>query len=258
VSVSICFIPLAPGAQVTPNGIFALHRSMWPSSPPITDLDYGEGVAKFRIGSANGFIVRMSIPIPFGNLDEPCKTSFIWPTASHDLLGHDSHYVVSVTEGGTPLETAMTLTRLTSALLAACQGAIGVYYGDAGLVVSSKLYREVATELLMNSYPILIWMSVRLGPDGSGGTGGYTVGLSSLGLCEIEVASSKLRPNELAPKLYDLALYLLNSSAVVNDGDTVGQSAKERIRVSYGPSGFGLEGKVMQLRFETKGMFGFR
>jgi hypothetical protein len=225
VSVSICFIALAPGAQVTPNEVFAMHQSMWPGSPPITDLDCGESIAKFRIGSANGFIVIMRMPIPFGHLDEPCKASFIWPTASQELLVHDSHFVVTVTEGGTPLETLVTLTRLTASILASCKGAIGVYSGDAGLVVSAKLYREAATALLQSSYPIIIWMSVRLGRTGSGGTCGYTIGLSSLGLCEIEVASSNLRPSDLAPKLYDLALYLLKSGAVVKEGDTVGQSA---------------------------------
>jgi len=257
-SASVCFIALSPDAQVTPNKIFDTYRKLWHGYPPLTDLDRGNGAATFKIGTANGFIVRMNMPIPYGDLEEPCKASFIWPTASQDLLSHTSHYVVSVTECGGPLETAAAITRLVAAILTACDGAIGVYNGNAGLVASSKFYQEQAIQLLTNDHPLLIWMGVRLAKMTYGGTCGHTVGLSSLGNCEIEVPSSKLSANELAPKLYDMALYMLTNGATVKEGDTVGYSMNEKIRVTYGRSEFGLEGRVMRLQFEAKGPFGNR
>ena len=256
-AATVCFIALAPGAYVTPAEIFDRHSMMWPAAPPLSDLETGAGVAKFKIGTANGFIAKANIPIPQGDLEGPCKASFIWPTAAQDLQAHDSHFVVSVTECGAPLAAASALTRLTAAILAACPGAIGVYDGDAGLVAPSKLYIETAAQLKANGYPLLIWMSVRLARSASGACG-HTVGLAALGLPEIEVPESKLGANELAPKLYDLALDILKTGARIKDGDTVGQGSTERIKVSYGRSSFGLSGRVMRLQFEKKGLFGYR
>ncbi len=126
-AATVCFIALAPGAHVTPAEIFERHAMMWPGAPPLTDLETGDNVAKFKIGTAIGFIVKMNMRIPPGDLEEPCKASFIWPTASQDLLAHDSHFVASVTECGARLAAATALTRLVAAILAACPGAIGVY-----------------------------------------------------------------------------------------------------------------------------------
>ena len=48
-----------------------------------------------------------------------------------------------------------------------------------------------------------------------------------------------------------LCEYVLTNGPVIQDGDTIGEDANEKIRVVYGKSEYGHEQEVMQLVYET-------
>lgn len=66
---------------------------------------------------------------------------------------------------------------------------------------------------------------------------------------EIEAKRVRMDSEELYSKVYDLAHYLLVNGPVVADGDTVGSSDSERIKVRFKPSIWDSSMQVYRLEF---------
>ena len=79
---------------------------------------------------------------------------------------------------------------------------------------------------------------------------GFTTGLAKLGLMEIEARGAPEKPSELRERLEAISEYMVERGAAIPDGDTLGESASEKIKVSHGPSSFGAKGTVMALSFD--------
>ena len=115
------------------------------------------------------------------------------------------------------------------------------------MVIQPGLFRDMATKLEL---PVWLWVGFRVGPDGPSTSGGFTIGLQAFDLKEIETQRATEPSGELLNRLVDLAGYLIENGPVIQDGHTVGQSSRERIRVRYAPSAFGREREVLRLEFE--------
>ena len=112
------------------------------------------------------------------------------------------------------------------------------------------MFREFATEILPKGPPLHMWVNFRVGRNDKGTTSGFTRGLAALDLMDIETDSSFDSPSELRERLELMAGYLLENGLVIDDGDTIGESEAEKIRVVYAGSQFGSSEKVMRLEFE--------
>ena len=145
-------------------------------------------------------------------------------------------------EGATPIDRSKLLTQVVAAILATCPQAVGVYWGNATLVVSKEMFRQFAVEMEMlpNGLPIPLWIDFRAGPGADGKMAGFTHGMESLGHKELETLNAPESAGALRERLMDLCGYLLKNGPVIQDGHTVGQSAAEKIRVVFSPSSFGL------------------
>jgi hypothetical protein len=239
-----------------PDAVFALEAiradltERWPALGPISEPTAGEH--SFAFGAA-GLIVgggRIPRPVPWSDLENPCATSLLWPTAGDVLRGHTEHLLLSVTSSDDPLARMRLLTQVTASALAACPAALGVYWPDAALVIPPAMFLDYATHTLPDGLPVHLWVGFRAGKGATGKTVGFTVGMASLGHREIETENSTDAPGELRQRLYELAKYLLERGPVVTPGQTVGRTAEERIRVSFAPSVFGHPGEVMRLTFD--------
>jgi hypothetical protein len=99
--------------------------------------------------------------------------------------------------------------------------------------------------------PIYIWVDFRVGM-GESGASGFTVGMTALGHMELEAENVPETPVGLRERFFGLANYLMERGPVIQDGDTIGEDANERIRVIYADSAFGHEGAVMRLHYGAK------
>jgi hypothetical protein len=97
-----------------------------------------------------------------------------------------------------------------------------------------------------------IWINFRVTKTQDGASAGFTRGLSALGHKEFETAESPESPEDLRERLLGLVGYVLDNGPVIKDGNTIGEDANERIKVTYGPSSFGLPGEVMRLDYSTR------
>lgn len=223
----------------------------WPDLPVAADCDVQDNTLSFRLGGADVVIGVMPAAIPWTDLEGPCATSYLWPNALTEAKAHNSHAIVTVTGELSPQEISTLLTQVCAAVLASSSLSLGVFWTNAVLVISKGIFNDFATQILPNGPPLTIWVDFRVGWIESGKTSaGFTTGLASLGLMELEAQEANEPPSELRQRFETIAQYLLDHGPVIEDGNTVGNSATEVIRVTYSPSSFGAEGQVMRLSYE--------
>jgi hypothetical protein len=244
-------VALGSGARYSAAEIQRELKTTWPDIGSIEAAEEGEGTLAFRVGESDVIMGLMPAPIPWGDLEGPCQTSWIWPDAAEAMKKHAQHLIVTVSSEVSPLERARLLTQVVAAIIGSGQGVVGVYWGDATLVVSPEVFREFAVKVLPHGPPLHIWIDFRVGRGENGKTAGFTTGLAPLGHMEIETLNATEPPGELRERLIGLSGYLLENGPVINDGDTVGEDANERIRVIYSDSAFGQEGRVMRLDYSS-------
>ena len=143
------------------------------------------------------------------------------------------------------------MIEVVAAVIGTCPQTIGVYWGNATLVVSPPVFRSFAKEMLPDGLPLPIWIDFRVGPGENGKLVGFTHGMQSLGHKELETLNSPESPGGLRERLMDLCGYLLQNGPVIEDGHTVGHDANEKIRVTFTSSSFGHEGQVMRLDYSA-------
>lgn len=252
-SLSIAMIALGPGAKLSVSEMQLELAAKWPELPPAGKVQRKEGTFAFTVGELDVIVGHMPRPIPWSELDGPCQTSWLWPEAAATLKPHKTHLIVTVSGEASPIDRARLLTQATAAIIAGCSAALGVYWGSAGLVISAAMFRDFAVQVLPVGPPVFVWVDFRIGQNEAGQAVGFTRGLADLGLREFEAPASPEPPGELRERLIGLAGYVLEHGLVIKDGDTIGDSATERIRVRYGPSHFGQPGQVMRLEYPAGG-----
>jgi hypothetical protein len=251
-AISLAMIPLAKGARLSPSKTLADLKVTWSIDP--ADAKKADGSWSFGFGESFAAVVMMPAPIPEADLQGPIKTALLWPDAGKDLKASPGHLIVTVmtAEGGGAVELRKNLTRVVASVLEGCEGALGVYWGDATMLIRKDVFRAIAVETLPEP-PLMLWVDFRVGPAAGGKSAGFTVGLQALDLMELESEAANESPAEFRDRLMSIAAYLVANGLVIQDGHTVGESATEKIRVSYGKSSFGHEEAVMRLQFEAAG-----
>jgi hypothetical protein len=226
-----------------------LHEHLlrtWPDVPQPTELDEGEQAAVVRFPAGSITLGYMPMPIPWGDLEWPTRMAWQWPGAREALERHSAHIIIAVSSDAlTQVEVTLLLTRVTAAA-AAVADAAGVYYGNASLVIDPEHYVEQAAEGSSEHLPIFLWIGFHPVRE-SAGLSAYTTGMSVFGYLELEAHETTLSPDELLGRLADIVHYQLSTGARLEDGQTFGATAEERIRICHAPSRFIGDTVVCQL-----------
>ncbi len=256
----IAMIPLAAHPKVSSSAIRADLAETWPDLPRLTQVERTEkDILTFDLGDqVHVFLTLMRSPIPWSDLEGPCATSVLWKDAAEVLRDHQAHLLVTIMfeDELPPIEKSVFLTQVTASVVNTCESALGVYWCNATLVIQPKLFHDFAIRVMPVGPPIHIWVDFRVGPNEQGTTSGFTTGLESLGLMELETENASDPPGELRERFEGLIHYLLENGPVIEDGDTIGEDMSERIRVAYAASAFGHESTVMRLDYEPLGSRG--
>jgi hypothetical protein len=249
-AISLAMIPLAKGARLSTSKTTADLEATWEITP--TDAKKDDVIWSFGFGESRAGVVIMPLPIPEADLRGPIETAILWPDAGKDLKESQGHLIVTMgREGdGNAVELRKDLTRVVASVLEGCEGALGVYWGDATMLIRKDVFRGMSVEILPEP-PLMLWVDFRVGPVAGGKSAGFTVGLSALDLMELESDAAAEPPSEFRDRLMSIAAYLVENGLVIQDGHTIGESATEKIRASYGKSSFGHEEAVIRLQFEA-------
>jgi Domain of unknown function (DUF4261) len=250
-TIGISMIMLGTDAPIRATDVQRYLVENWRDIPAASDIIEKDGTLTLQLGAANLILAKMPTPMPWSDLEGPCATSILWKNATADVSKHSLHWIATVTGKLDPLPLSKLLTQATAAAMAACEGAIGVYWANAKLVIPKNIFIDFAKELLPHGPPLHIWLDFQVGQESENSYFGFTTGMKALGHMELETQSSPERPGELRERFLALAGYLVENGPVIRDGDTLGEDADERIRVVYSDSAFGNHGKVMRLVYET-------
>jgi hypothetical protein len=250
-SLVMAMIPITGDGRPSSSALRSELGRLWPELPSATDVSAKDDTFSFRIGALDVIAGLMPAPIPWSDLEGPCKTSWLWKDAEAVLRKHTNHLILTVSGDEPPKERLKLLTQVTTAILATCPEAVGVFWSHATLVIPPKVFREFAIQ--MTDMPLYLWIDFRVGKGPTGKSIGFTTGMQSLELMELETEDSPELPGELRERLFGLAVYLGLNGPVIKDGDTIGESARERIKIVYADSAFGHEGKVMRLEYGGAG-----
>jgi hypothetical protein len=211
----------------------------------------GSIVTVTRGESAVGFLAHMPAPIPNHEAEENADRNFLWPNGKAEAAKHRSHVIVTNIGAGdlTPIQSAIAVSRLALVALELFDG-IGVYWGNASVCNSRKVFEEFCESMSDEHVPLPVWL--RFQPVRASGDelGLYTLGMSQFGLMEIEVDRSRMKAQELFEFVSNLAHYLIQRGPIIEDGNTVGGSKDERILVRYRPSMVDQTRRVYKIVFE--------
>ena len=262
-AVSVATICLGSGAKLAPAELQCDLRAKWPDLPPVTKPEkaaHDKTTIVFNVGKTIVTITVVATPVPWSELKFPCENSVLWPEAADQVRQHKGHLVVSVVGDLQPIPLVSLLTKVTGAIVGTASGVVGVYWKNANMVLPPELFRQFAVEVLPEGPPMPIWVDTCVGINSEGYTCGFTTGMKSLGFMEIETLSSSDLPKDLRQRFHGLAYYLVENGPVIHDGDTLGETEAEQVRVAFSDSGFGRPETVMRLDYlsmikEKKGWF---
>ena len=211
-------------------------RDSWPAVPAIDNIERCDDVMSFDLGGDTVAVSLMPQPVPWPDLEGPCREAWYWPEAARALRDHRSHVlVVLVPKASRRIDAALSLTRVVAAVTASAQAA-GVLWGGGGLVHSPQAFVEGARKVGRESLPLQLWVAFGVHREEDGTHSLYTSGLEEFGHMEIEVAHSRQDPRALIDRVFNVALYVLDKGAVLQDGETIGASEEEKIEISHVPS----------------------
>lgn len=226
-------------------------------APRVEAAMTAEGVAKddvlqFSIGNGASLLVSlMPLPVPNREADGAFAYSYsAGLNAERGLAPHQAHLITFFRdEPGRTIYDGLTRFTYLVAAVAQASHAIAIYWGDAGATHSARFFidraRECDPDLMLP-----LWCGFEVAQDGPRASV-LTVGMRrQLGIMEMRITAPRRNLSEYVGAMFDILAYAARSGAAVPDGDTIGRSADERLRVRYERSPADPEQQVWRVDFE--------
>lgn len=248
-SLALSMVAIQEPAAPASDRLFAELKKRWPDAPQPGDVEQKKNVLSFRLDDATAAVALMEAPIPWGDLEGPCASAWYWPKAVEAMKAHRAHLIVTLGGGRrTPIDRCLLLTALTAAVTATSDAA-GVYWSAGSVVQSPRAFLELAGQMSQDALPLRLWIDFRLVRERTGMHSLFTTGMQAFGHMELEVPKSRQRPEAIFDFAFNAAHYLLDRGPVLKDGDTIGTSPEQKVRVRHVSSRWGHPGKILSLAF---------
>jgi hypothetical protein len=229
--------------------ILTTFRKRCPDCPVGKDAAKAKDPAVFHIGKERAAIFLVPAPIPWADLEGPCATAWWWPQATQRMKKHKGHVIVTLMGSPVdPLERHIRLTHLVCAV-AANTDAAGIYWGAGTVVHEPKAFQKESVDLAPDNLAPHLWIDMRLEQQKDESFRFFTTGMRAFGLMEIEIDKSRQEPEEILDLGAGIVQYVVMRGANIKDGETVGRSADEKLKVRHRKSMFD-RGKVMKVAFQ--------
>jgi hypothetical protein len=245
----LAMVALNTPSALSPVALVQGFKGLSGVSVDLASLQAKDGNIVFEIGNDWATVALMPAPIPWSNLEGPCATAWWWPDATEKMKRHRGHMLVALAgETGHLLQRCLTLSHLTAAV-ALLTDAAGVYWGGGSLVHEPQVFVEQAQDISFGNLPLHLWIDFRLEQNEDGSCRLFTTGMNVFDKMEIEIPHSTKAPAEILNLAQAIAKYLLTSEKMIREGETIGRSESEKVRVSYAPSVCDSEITAMRLDF---------
>jgi hypothetical protein len=177
------------------------------------------------------FGLQMNFPFPdAATLQRVAPFAYWWPEALRDLARHKAHLIVSCAWANFSRMDAHMRHLVLARELVEQLPVIGVLWGSA--LVQTDLFKGEFANSRNGSVPFSLWVLIQFSRQPNGNMLISTLGMRDFDQMEIETESS-LPLDQTFDFVRKFGSYVLASGAVVKDGDTVGLTAEQRIRVRH-------------------------
>ena len=201
------------------------------------------------VGDINGIMVAVALmpaPIPNNEAVESAKTNYRWKDAVKVAEEHKAHIIASLLGEPNLVDGAKLYTKIISALTKQenCTG-INVL----GTVLNPDMYRDFTKYYEENDmFPVenMIFIGLYAAEDNK--VSAYTYGMEGFGKKEMEVINSLEQPKDIYNLLQAIADYVITSDVILQDGETIGFTAEQKISISQS-KGVAVNGTTLKLGY---------
>lgn len=200
------------------------------------EMDLESVTAVFSVDNMRAAIGLIPAPVPDDEAVHNAETNFRWKEAVEVTKSHKAHLVVAVLSYDKSMVEAGTLLVKLGAACLKQQHAIAI--NTAGTVMEPNVYKEYAKAAIADGmFPILDLVFFGIYSNDNGKTiSGYTFGLQNFGKDEIEVIDSQHSASEIFDFLMDIAGYVIESDAILKNGETIGFSEEQKLPITKSKS----------------------
>ena len=191
-------------------------------------------------------IALMPAPIPNNEAVDNAKTNYRWKDAVKVAEEHKAHILVSLLGEPNLVDGAKLYTKIISALTKQenCTG-INVL----GTVLNPDMYRDFTKYYEENDmFPVENMIFIGLYASEDEKINAYTYGMEGFGKKEMEILSSSKSPEDVYYFLQAIADYVITSDVILQDGETIGFSAEQKIPISQS-KGIAVDGVSLKLGY---------
>lgn len=215
------------GAQVSQS-----HRNLF-SAAALCETKDKETIELRSGGDVISLASMMPGPVPHGEAEDFAAYSYGTIIGAPTVGPHLAHVIVVSTAPRLSKIDALSSHLRHTASVADALGAVGVYDGNAGATHLAPLYIDAIRN---DELPSVLVTGVSLAKDSDTKVSALTKGLQRLDLCEflVTIPISSLEAD--IGYLFDLVEYVVKRRNQLGDGETIGRTQEERIRVKYCPS----------------------
>jgi hypothetical protein len=178
------------------------------------------------------FGLNMNFPYP-ETLQQQAQFAYWWPNALNDLARHTAHLMVSCQWTRHSRWDAHICHLVLVRELVEQLPVIGVLWGSS--LIQTDIFKGEFANALKGGVPFSLWVLIQFSQQPNGNILISTLGMRDFEQMEIETESS-LPLDQTFDLVRKFGSYVLSSGAVVKDGDTVGPSASQRIKVRHARS----------------------
>jgi uncharacterized tellurite resistance protein B-like protein len=232
-------------------------RRRFPEFAPEGGEDAGHAGAMLDV-SAGKFSTSMFVgaPNPLGDNESFVASAWWWPDVKARLAERKAHVSLFVSLDGDAKDSYLKLVAMTAGVVECHPSAIGVIWDAADAIWPAPAYLS-AVNRAAGTLPVEMLVSVKLNKDthypnkdGSPALLCMTYGLAAFGVMEVEVRAFPGTPAELGAMALSMASYLLNTGAVIKNGDTIGREGEPQFRVTYELSTLDIGKQVYRLHID--------
>lgn len=219
-----------PGAR--PEGG---HRRIAPREPELTASEAADETLSLECAARGDQVIAVVAPgaVPNREADEAARFSVSALGTGWTLGPHRSHIIVTsrVEESCGHVERLTRHSRAVAAI-AEATSAVAVYDGQAGATHDACFYVEVF-EAIDDQLALMIWTGISVASEEGRRVSLLTLGMQQLGLPNLLLSAPKRKMGEALGFAFDLLAYQVKRGGPIPEGETVGRSASEKLKVRY-------------------------
>jgi Domain of unknown function (DUF4261) len=217
--------------------VAAYIREHWPNLPALMAVEGDRDSISFE--TDEGYLIYAGLidaPIPPGELDFPCATNFSWEGACNAIGKMHAHAIITTLPlDGKPTKAHVYNTAMVQAV-SALSNSVGIYWGNGSNFWSPEQFAAAALTASFEDPPYLLWVGHKMQREADGSMSFFTIGMPHFGTRDVEVQHSRADVSSTFDIMRFVSLYLAAHGPVIKDGETIGRSADEKIKVTVGPS----------------------